>query len=60
MADAGALALGITKLLYPKIDLEGVSEGFAATCKDEEAIQLVEYARPYAKEAIKDISTAWH
>ena len=60
MARAGALALGITKSLYPKIDLEGVSEGFATTCKDEEAIQLVEDARPYTKEVVKDISTAWH
>ena len=60
MADAGALALGITKSLYPKIDLVGVSKGFAATCEDEEAIQLVEDTKPYAKEVVNDISTAWY
>ena len=60
MVDAGSLALGITKSLYPKIDLEGVSEGFSTTCEDEEAIQLVKDATPYAKEVVKDLSTAWH
>jgi hypothetical protein len=35
------LTLGILKSLYPQADLDAVSEGFVATCSEEEALKLV-------------------
>jgi hypothetical protein len=42
MRQSSSLTLGILKSLYPQANLDAVSEGFAATCSDEEALKLVE------------------
>jgi hypothetical protein len=42
MRQSASLTLGILKSLYPRADLDAVGGGFAATCRDEEALKLVE------------------
>jgi hypothetical protein len=42
MKQSESLNLGILKSLYPWADLDTASKGFAATCRDEEALKLVE------------------
>jgi hypothetical protein len=42
MKQSTSLTLGILKSLYPRADLDTTREGFAATCSDEEALNLVE------------------
>jgi hypothetical protein len=37
-----SLTLGILKSLYPQVDLDAVGQGFAVTCTNEEALNLVE------------------
>jgi hypothetical protein len=41
MLNASCLTLGIFKFLYHRADLGAASEGFAATCTEEEANTLV-------------------
>jgi hypothetical protein len=42
MRQSASLTLGILKSLYPRANLDAVGGGFAATCRDEEALKLVE------------------
>jgi hypothetical protein len=42
MRQSVSLTLGISKSLYPQADSDGVGEGFAVTCSDEEASKLIE------------------
>jgi hypothetical protein len=42
MRQSASLTLEILKSLYPRVDLDTVSEGFATTCSDEEALKLVD------------------
>jgi threonine synthase len=42
MKQSTSLTLGILKSQYPRADLDVVSEGFAVTCSDEEALKLIE------------------
>jgi hypothetical protein len=42
MEQSVSLNLGILKSLYPRADLDTASEGFAATCSDEEALKLID------------------
>jgi hypothetical protein len=42
MIQSTSLTLGILKSLYPRADLDVASDGFAATCSDEEALKLVQ------------------
>jgi hypothetical protein len=37
-----SLTLGILKSLYPQVDLDAVGQGFAVTCTNKEALNLVE------------------
>jgi hypothetical protein len=41
MKQLTSLMLSILKFLYPRANLDTTSEGFAATCTDEEALKLV-------------------
>jgi hypothetical protein len=40
--DAPSLILEILKFLYPQADLDAVGEGVAATCSDNEVLNLIE------------------
>jgi hypothetical protein len=51
-----SLILKILKSLYPRVDLDTVGEGFAATCTDEEALKLVDDSAVMA-EHIRDASS---
>jgi hypothetical protein len=42
MRQSVSLTVGILKSLYPCVDLDTESEGFIATCSDEEALKLIE------------------
>jgi hypothetical protein len=42
MRQSVSLTVGILKSLYPCVDLDAESEGFIATCSDEEALKLIE------------------
>jgi hypothetical protein len=42
MRQSTSLTLRILMSLYPRTHLDAVSEGFAVTCSDEEALKLVE------------------
>jgi hypothetical protein len=42
MKQAASLTLRILKSLYPRADLDAVSDGFVVTCTSEEALKLVE------------------
>jgi hypothetical protein len=42
MRQSASLTLGILKSLYPRANLDMAGEGFAVTCKDEEALKLIE------------------
>jgi hypothetical protein len=37
-----SLTLGIPKTLYPRADLDAMGQGFVMTCRDKEALKLVE------------------
>jgi hypothetical protein len=41
LSETSRLTLGILKYLYPKVDLGAANEGFAATCTEEDANELV-------------------
>jgi hypothetical protein len=41
MRQSACLTLRILKSRYPRTDMDIVGEGFAATCRDEEAFKLV-------------------
>jgi hypothetical protein len=41
MKQSTSLTLSILKFLYPRANLDTASEGFAATCTNEEALKLV-------------------
>jgi hypothetical protein len=42
MKQSASLTLGILRSLYPQADMDAVGEGFAATCSDEESLELIE------------------
>jgi hypothetical protein len=42
MRKASSLTLRILKYLYPELDLDVTGKGFAATCTEEEAGELVQ------------------
>jgi hypothetical protein len=42
MVKASGLTIGILKSLYPKANLDVAGEGFVATCKEDEATDLVQ------------------
>jgi hypothetical protein len=42
MKQSMSLTLGILKSVYPRADLDTTSEGFMATCSDDEELKLVE------------------
>jgi hypothetical protein len=42
MRQAVSLTLKILKFLYPRANLDVVSEGFAATCNDVDALKLMD------------------
>jgi hypothetical protein len=58
MLKASSLTLGILKSLYPRADLDAAGEGFAATCSDEEANELVKGFLDTATKIIEMIPSA--
>ena len=50
------MTLAMAKSEYPRIDLQGINEGFTETCNDDEALSLIEEATPFAAAIMKDIS----
>jgi hypothetical protein len=42
MRQSMSVTLRILKCLYPQADLDVAGEGFVATCRDEEALKLIE------------------